>query len=289
MFLSRTFKRRIKGYMDGMLWHSRSMLAGQSEILRNQLLSTPKYSDSRRLEHFGYKVYSQNDEDGIIQEIFRRIGTTNRFFVEFGVQDGLECNTHFLLLQGWRGVFMDGSEEYVKQIQQNFANPIKEGRLKVLHAFITKENINELMQENGAAAIDEIDLLSIDIDGNDYHIFEALTYIHPRVVIIEYNAKFPPPSLWIMPYEKEYVWDGSDKQGASLQALVNLLNQKGYALVATNLNGVNAFFVRKDLVDSHTFVLQSPTELYNPMRISMEFRTGHPTKRFLDNCANKTE
>lgn len=286
MFLSSNFKRRIKWYMDAMLGYKHELLNMQSEILQTQLLSMPKYSDSRRLEHFGYKVYSQNDEDGIIQEIFNRIGYTNRFFVEFGVQDGLECNTHFLLLQGWSGVFMEGNAEYVARIKQNFANPISEGRLKVMHTFITRENINELMIENGAIEIDEIDLLSIDIDGNDYHVFEAIECIHPRVIIVEYNAKFPPPSLWVMPYDKDHIWDSSDKQGASLQALAQLGIKKGYILVATNLNGVNAFFVRKDLIKPDMFALQSPKELYNPMRSGMSFRSGHKTKMFLDNYIN---
>lgn len=283
MFLSRTFKTRIKGYMNTSIWHANNLLGMQSEILQNQLLSMPKYKDERRLEHFGYKVYSQNDEDGIINEIFNRIGTTNRFFVEFGVQDGLECNTHFLLLQGWSGVFMEGNAEYVEQIKRNFAKPISDGILKVLNTFITSENINALMVENGLAKIDEIDLLSIDIDGNDYHVFEAIDCIHPRVVIVEYNAKFPPPSLWVMPYNKDHVWDGTDKQGASLQALAQLGIKKGYVLVATNLNGVNAFFVRKDLVNPDKFALQSPQELYNPMRSGMSFRSGHKTQTFLDN------
>ena len=111
-------------------WYASNLHALQAEILQTQLLSTKKYSDPRRLEHFGYKAYSQNDEDGIIQEIFNRIGTTNRFFVEFGVQDGLESNTHFLLLQGWNGVFMEGSSEYVAQIQEKFASPISGGATK---------------------------------------------------------------------------------------------------------------------------------------------------------------
>lgn len=270
--------------MTAQMWHSSSIHTLQAEILQTQLLSTQKYSDPRRLEHFGYKAYSQGDEDGIIQEIFNRIGTTNRFFVEFGVQDGLESNTHFLLLQGWNGVFMEGSSEYVAQIQEKFASPISEGRLKVVNAFITRENINDLMQENGAAKIDEIDLLSIDIDGNDYYIFEAISCIHPRVIVVEYNAKFPPPARWIMPYNKEHVWDGTDRQGASLQALADLGEKKGYRLVATNLNGINAFFVRNDLADSNLFALQSPKELYNPMRL-MIFRSGHPTKEYLGNHA----
>ena len=129
------------------------------------ILEHPKYQDEKRLERFGYSVYSQNDEDGIIAEIFRRIGITNHFFIEFGVQDGLECNSHFLLLQGWSGVFIESSAEYCKQIQKNFETPIRQGRLTLLNEFITAENINDLFAKTQATAIKDIDLLSIDLIG----------------------------------------------------------------------------------------------------------------------------
>ena len=88
------------------------------------------------IERYGYKVYSQNDEDGILQEIFRRIGTTNKYFVEFGVQDGLESNCHYLLFQGWRGLWLEGNETYVKKIQDIFYPVIKNKQLKCIQAFI---------------------------------------------------------------------------------------------------------------------------------------------------------
>lgn len=255
-----------------------------SDILRAQVLSHPRYADKKRLEPFGFKVYSQNEEDGMIAEIFNRIGTTNKFFVEFGVEDGLQCNTHFLLFQGWEGVYMEGSAEFCEKIRENFKIPLKKGQLTLLHSFITAENINDLIAQTKAKDLVEIDLLSIDIDGNDYHIFNAISVIKPRVIVIEINAKFPPPVEYVMPYNPTHIWDGSDIQGASLESLTKLAKQKGYNLVATDLKGVNAFFVRTDLCEDKFADDCSAINLYNPWR-AINPITGHISKYFLPNGA----
>ena len=204
-----------------------------------------RMKNEKALEQYGYKVYSQNDEDGIIHEIFRRIGTTNKVFIEFGVQNGLESNCHLLLHYGWSGLFLEGSEEYCDEIKMRFKPVVDSGRLKVQNAFITKDNINELFAKN--RFFGEIDLLSIDVDGNDFYIWEAIDSVSPRVVIIEYNGKFPPDLDWKQAYNEKHVWDGSDWHGASLKSLELLGTKKGYALVGTDIRGVNAFFVRSDI------------------------------------------
>jgi len=198
------------------------------------------------LDRFGFKVYSQNDEDGIVQEIFNRIGTTNKTFVEFGVQNGLESNGHYLLFNGWNGLWLEGNKKCFKKLQKCFEKPLSAKRLTAINAFITADNINELIGENGKIN-GEIDLLSIDIDGNDYWVWEKINCISPRVVVIEYNGKFPPPCEWVMKYNPNHIWDGSDNSGASLKSLELLGRRLGYALVGTNKNGVNAFFVKKEL------------------------------------------
>ncbi len=257
-----------------------------SDMYRTQVLSQPKYADKKRLEPFGFKVYSQNEEDGMIAEIFNRIGTTNKFFIEFGVEDGLQCNTHFLLFQGWEGVYMEGSAEFCEKIRENFKIPLERGQLTLLHSFITAENINDLIAQTKAKDLVEIDLLSIDIDGNDYHIFNAISVIKPRVVVIEFNAKFPPPVEYVMPYDACYCYDNSDAQGASLESLTKLAKQKGYNLVATDLKGVNAFFVRTDLCGDKFADDCSAKNLYNKFKYPMlEFHTGHTGKYFLPNGA----
>jgi hypothetical protein len=255
---------------------------GICDLVRHQILSDTKFADKRRLEPFGFKVYSQNDEDGIIQEIFKRIGTTSKTFVEFGAYDGMENNTIFLLMQGWSGLWIDGDPKKIKKLKQTYDRVIKRKQLHAEGAYITKNNINALIGKyyNG-----EIDLLSIDIDGNDYHIWQNIECINPRVVITEYNAKFPPPCCWAMKYDESYWWDGSDKMGMSLQAATNLGNEKGYQLVGTNITGTNAFFVRKDIaltVQTDLFPLPATAEnLYNPDREWLKMSNGHFAKHFL--------
>lgn len=233
-----------------------------------------RINDPKCIERYGFKVYSQNDEDGIIEEIFNRIGTTNKKFIEFGVQDGLESNGHYLLLKGWTGFWIECDSESVKKINKNFYNVIKNKKLFVAEEYITKENINDIFLNNNQCG--EIDLLSIDIDGNDYHVWNNITSVNPRVVVIEYNAKFPPSCEWIMPYCEHHMWDGGDKHGASLAALERLAHEKGYMLVGTNISGVNAFFVREDCVKD-SFAKKTVRELYNPPRFYKRYYTGHPS------------
>jgi hypothetical protein len=231
------------------------------------------------LERYGFKVYSQNDEDGIIEEIFNRIGETNRTFVEFGVENGLESNCHYLLHKGWKGLWMEGNERAAKEIRTLFEKPMQRGRLAVVNAFIKKDNINELIAGGGISG--EIDLLSIDIDGNDYWIWQEINCVNPRVVVVEYNAKFPPNFEWVMEYDDDHVWQVDDEQGASLKALELLGRKLGYQLVGTNIVGSNAFFVRTDLVGELFFMPPVSEKLYNPTRWTMEFMSGHPSKKYI--------
>lgn len=238
-----------------------------------------RFNNPLYIEQYGYKVYSQNDEDGIINEIFNRVGTTNKKFVEFGIQDGLETNTHYLLFQGWKGLWIEGDAGYFQQTLENFRGPIDLGMLQVKNEFITVHNINAILSD--AAIFGSIDLLSIDIDGNYYHILEAINIIRPRVIIVEYNAKFPPDCEWIMPYDENYIWNGTDQHGASLLSLSLLAEKKGYQLIGTNLSGVNAFFVKKDLVKNLFFEPASTQLLYNPARWDIKYMNGHPAQKCL--------
>jgi hypothetical protein len=238
-----------------------------------------RLKDPIRLERYGYKVYSQSDEDGIIAEIFRRIGTINKKFIEFGVQDGLESNGHFLLHKGWQGLWIDGSPNYCKLIHNNFKEPIAKKQLNIVNAFIDKDNINDLISGGGMNG--DIDLLSVDIDGNDYHVWKAIDCVNPRVVCIEYNAKFPPDFEWVMKYDKTHIWDTSDNHGASLKSLEILGNELGYQLVGTNLGGINAFFVKKELAKD-LFVLPATAEnLWNPLNLSLRYVSGHASRYYV--------
>lgn len=250
----------------GMKWELKTQ-----ERLQNELC----------LERYGYRVYSQNDEDGIIYEIFRRIGTKTKRFIEFGAGIGLESNTHSLLLQGWSGLWIEGNSESCRLIKRRFAPAIRRKEIQLLNTYITKDNVNQLFSDAGFEG--EIDLLSIDIDGNDYHIWESINVVNPRVVIIEYNAKLTPEIDWCMAYNENHIWDRSDKQGASLKAYERLGREKGYQLVGTSLSGVNAFFVRSDLAKDKFYEPATAEELYNPNRWSAIFRyhNGHYASNFL--------
>jgi len=242
--------------------------------VRADELAKPRHADPKRLLRYGFKVYSQCDEDGIIQEIFRRIGVGNRVFVEFGVEAGTECNSVKLLIEGWRGLWLDGSAGHVAQIRNNFAAFLNDGRLGVVQSFITAENINSLLQQGGAAG--DIDLLSIDIDCNDYWVWKAIEVVKPRVVVIEYNATLRPPLSLVVPYDPARTWNGSNYFGASLEALVRLGREKGYRLVGCSISGANAFFVQEALAADHFLDPPTAEEHYEPPRYFFALMTaGH--------------
>ncbi|GAC1447292.1 MAG: hypothetical protein NVS4B5_18320 [Vulcanimicrobiaceae bacterium] len=249
------------------------IVAARESVAR--LRSEPRTSDPRRLEHFGYRAYSQNDEDGIIAEIFARIGTTDRRFVEIGVGNGLENNTAYLLAQGWTGGWVEAGRNNAKHVRRTLAAPLRARHLRFRETFVTRENVDDVIRSLDLDG--DLDLASIDIDGNDYYIFERLSAVRPRVVAIEYNATFRPPVSWVQAYDPRHVWDGSNASGASLTALTTLANRRGYALVGCNITGVNAFYVRRDLVDD---AFCSPAETAAFYRepayeLADAFRSGH--------------
>jgi hypothetical protein len=243
--------------------------------LRSQVLDTPRHRDPRRLTQHGYKVYSQHDEDGILAEIFRRIGTTNRTFVEFGVGRGDECNTVWLLMQGWSGAWIEANAAAYKSICGTHDNWISSGKLSIANAFITAETINGLI--SSAGVVGEIDLLSIDIDSADYWVWRAIEVISPRVVVVEYNATWAPPVSAVVPYDPNMRWNRTNYFGASLCALTMLGRSKGYDLVGCSLSGVNAFFVRQDLTQGRFLEPGVAEAHYEPPRyVLVKLPSGHP-------------
>jgi hypothetical protein len=249
---------------------------GQLDLLRywTNELATPRYANPKRLLRYGFKVYSQSDEDGIIQEIFNRVGTRNRIFVEFGVESGIECNSVKLLVEGWRGLWLDAGTKHVAQIRTHFRTFIDDRRLTANEAFVVAENINSLLEQGGVTG--EIDFLSIDIDNNDYWVWKEITAIKPRVVAIEYNATLRPPMSLVVPYDPERRWDGTNYFGASLEALVRLGRDKGYQIVGCNFSGANAFFVREDIAEDLFIEPATAEEHYEPPRYFFAMlRGGH--------------
>jgi hypothetical protein len=240
--------------------------AMQLQVLRawEDEMAKPRHGDPRRLLRYGFKTYSQNDEDGIIQEIFRRIGETSRTFVEFGVESGAECNSVKLMVEGWSGLWIEARADHGNVIRRRFAPFLASGRLRLLERLVSAENIDALLAEGGMGG--EIDLLAIDIDYNDYWVWKAITAVRPRVVVIEYNASLRPPLSLTVPYDPQGRWDGSNFYGASLEALVRLGREKGYRIVGCSIAGVNAFFVRDDLCGDRFLEPATAAEHYEPPR-----------------------
>jgi hypothetical protein len=194
------------------------------------------------LTAFELRVFSQNGEDGVLAEILRRTGAPTRYFVEFGAGYGFENNCAVLAdCAGWSGLFVDaGSMESATLARKYGSN----SRVSTLRAMVTPENVEALFEENAVPA--EPDVLSIDVDGADYWIWEALSAYRPRVIVIEYNGTLEPGRRLVQPRDRGS-WDQTEYYGASLDALVSLGERKGYRLVHSELTGNNAFFVREDL------------------------------------------
>ena len=204
------------------------------------------------LDRHEIKVHSQNGEDGILLYLFSRIGATNRSFVEFGLGRGVECNSFNLLLNwAWRGVLIEADAEVVALARAEYDRHLvaRSGDAVIVHARIARENVNAVLLEH--AHDREPDLLSIDIDGNDYWVWERLTALTPRVVVIEYNAALGPERSLTVTYDPQFGRWAKHRSGfyhgASLKALERLGRQKGYLLVGCDSSGVNAFFVRRDV------------------------------------------
>lgn len=192
-------------------------------------------------------AFSQWGEDGIIDWLVERVQSLRPIFVEFGVEDYRESNTRFLLKRrNWRGLVIDASS---KQVAAIHAQDIYwRHDLTAVQSFVARENINEII--NGTGLAGEIGLLSIDIDGNDYWVWEAIECVSPIIVICEYNAVFGDVERISVPYRRDFDRTRAHPSnlffGASLPALIDLGRSKGYRFIGTTSSGGNAFFVRED-------------------------------------------
>jgi hypothetical protein len=206
------------------------------------------------LNNFEKQKYSQFKEDGITEKIFEVIGTTNKFYLDFG---GTETTNNSEILHkdhGFSGVLWNGNDlecEYTK----------------IHKEYITLDNILELCDKYNIPK--EFDFLSIDIDGNDWYIWKKMCEerCRPRVVVIEFNPHFPPPDDKIVKYKEEFNWDLTTYQGASIQAMYNLGRHLGYSLVSVESSGYNLFFIRDDVVGDHFHGVNNPLFLYKTPKL----------------------
>lgn len=191
------------------------------------------------LNNFQKRVLSQWGQDGVIEKIFDVIGITNKYFVEFGSSgnDSGMGNTSYLRRRGFTGLLMDGYE-------RPYGNNINDKKYDVKIEFVSASNINDLFKKYNVP--DEFDFLSIDIDGQDFHVWNKINDYSPRVVSIEMNYHIEPGKNKVMPLNDNWTWDGYEMYGSSITALKQLGNRKGYALVATCMS--DAIFVRNDLI-----------------------------------------
>jgi hypothetical protein len=224
------------------------LLHMQYRQLRHLSLPLPKLSDVE------FRCYSQNGEDGILLYLFSLIGTTNRKVVEICAGSGLECNAANLIINhGWQGLLVDGDPGQIALGTDFYARcpRTRLGPPTLIGAWVTAENVNDLLRAHGF--VDEIDLLSLDLDGIDYWIWNALDCIRPRVVVLEFNALLGPEKRLTVPYNPDFRLDFSQRPyrcGASLSAFVELGRRKGYRLVGVQSLGFNAFFVRSGVEEA---------------------------------------
>ena len=229
------------------------------------------------LRKFEFKIFSQSGEDGILMGIFSRVGTTNKKFMEIGIGNGDECNTANLSINhGWSGLLVDGDDQQVinaRNFYQNFS------AVSVTQCFVTTDNINELLIQNRMTG--EIDLMSLDIDGNDYWVLEKINVLNPRIVILEYNPTFGPERSITVPYDPNFYrmnyHSSGYYHGASLTALTKLMKKRGYILIGCDSNGYNAFYVREDVAEG-IMVEVPPSKAYYPAK--PRFRAGAPDIQF---------
>jgi len=234
-------------FQEGQLMQS----VEETKLLLGKVLSdnVKRKSEIANLAEVEFRIFSQFGDDGIIQFIVNKLKISNKFFVEFGVENFREANTRFLLQNdNWGGLVMDCSEDHVNEIQNQWY--FWRHSLEARSEFVTRENINNILRQAGVS--EDIGLMHIDIDGNDYWVWEAITEIHPVIVIMEYNSLYGAERRITTPYEEDfdryrYHYSGLFF-GASLAALIEQGSRKGYAFVGCNSAGNNAYFIRVDQI-----------------------------------------
>ncbi|MEO1023877.1 MAG: hypothetical protein AAFW89_15135 [Bacteroidota bacterium] len=220
------------------------------------------------IQDYEFSVYSQNGEDGILLELFDRIHIDNYTLVEFGIGTGKECNSANLLLHfGWSGLLMDCDETGIQKAKARFDEKhklVESGRLRIKKALIDADNINPLLESENLP--NDLDFLSIDIDGNDYWVWKAITCIKPRLIAIEYNGSFGLQSISVAydpTFDRLRKHPSGFYHGASLKAFESLGKSKGYRLIGCDSEGVNAFFLREDIA-VETIPTRTAEECFEP-------------------------
>ncbi len=240
---------KLKKNLKSLILNSSQSATNNMLLGRLHAINLRSVSKIDSLSDVEFKVFSQWGDDGIIQFLINNLDIPNRTFVEFGVANYSEANTRFLLMNNnWSGLVMDGSKKNIAHIQND--EIYWQFDLQAKHAFIDCDNVNALIAS--AEFDEELGLLHIDIDGNDYWVWQAVKIVSPVIVIMEYNSLFGSDNAWTTPYDPSFVRSGYHYTnlcyGSSITSLCDLAEEKGYYFIGCNSAGNNAYFVRKDKI-----------------------------------------
>jgi len=282
LFLSRLRGRLLRpvlARLDAIETNQRSLAAGVAALREDARqtrfavasIQAQRARTAGSLREAEFKAYSQFGEDGAIQWLIARVPIATRNFVEFGVESYRESNTRFLLEHdGWRGLIIDAGTDHERFIRDQGLGWRHE--IEAVSAFITVDNINDLLADQP----DDTGLLSVDIDGNDYWILSALTRIRPRILVCEYNSLFGPTAAVSVPYEASFDRTAAHHStlyfGASISAIAHWASGRGYRLVGSNAQGVNAFFVRDDVAGDLPALTAPEAWVASPIRQARDER-----------------
>jgi hypothetical protein len=231
------------------------------------------------LSRLAPSLYAQGTEEAILTRILARVAPASRYCVDIGASDGLRNSNTALLLreQGWLGTLVEGSAYRFGRLKEHYGDA---GNVRLVGERVQPDTVDDLLDTAGVPPV--FDLLSLDIDGNDYWVWRGMQRHRARLVVIEYNPYYPPPERWVMAYDPEHHWDGSTHYGASLASLVALGATLGYELVCCDDMGNNAFFVDRALYPLLGIANNEPRMLFRPAMYNLRyvghnrFLTGHP-------------
>jgi hypothetical protein len=259
MFFISSLKRRARDFIvravnESLMKYRSTSVQPQiaQKILQMQFIDM--YKSGNMLENIqdaGFRVFSENDEDGILLYIFSLIGMGKKRLVDIGAGISGSNTANLIINHGWTGLLIEGSLEQVDALKKFYGEcpDTRNYQPRVIREWITRDNVERLILQNGMG--DGIDLLSIDIDGIDFYVWQSITNVSPRVVVVEFQCILGPVNSLVVPYQDSFECHKSDRFGiynsASLAAFVKLGKEKGYRLVGVNRYGYNAFFVRDDI------------------------------------------
>jgi len=215
----------------------------------------------KELQESEWSRYSQHGEDGIIEKLLGVIGAKHDYIVEFGAHDGISMSNsrYFIAEKKWRAFLIEAKSIFFSQLKKLYQD---NNKVVIKHSFITKQNINGLFKDAGVPY--DFDVLSIDVDGPDYYLWEALTDFAPRIVIVEYNSSKLPTDDYVVAEDKVFEYGATKDEGASLLAFYKLGTEKGYQAIYTELYGSNLFFIHQSLSDKFNIEGIDPVSLYQP-------------------------